>query len=103
MLIQLRRERKKCRELSAKLEREEEEAGGWEEFQLRGELLKSSLQQLKRGLDKVEVTNWFDPETPLISIDLDRVKSPTENVERYFRRARKGKRALPVLAARLRT
>ena len=102
-LIQLRRERKKCRELSAKLEREEEEAGGWEEFQLRGELLKSSLQQLKRGLDKVEVTNWFDPETPLISIDLDRVKSPTENVERYFRRARKGKRALPVLAERLRT
>jgi len=47
------------------------------------------------------VTNWFDPETPLIVIDLDRVKSPTENVERYFRRARKGKRALPLLAERL--
>ena len=97
----LRRERKRRRQLLPKLERDFASAEDWEEWQRRGELLKASQGMMKRGQKSIEVTDWFEEGTPQREIPLDPEATPAENVERCFRRARKGKRALPELTERI--
>ena len=97
----LRRERKRRRQLLPKLERDFASAQDWEEWQRRGELLKGAQGTMRRGQSSIEVTDWYEEGTPQIEIALDPEATPAENVERCFRRARKGKRALPELTERI--
>lgn len=101
ILVRLRRETKRRRSLAEKLEAERTEASEWERWQRWGELLKGALPELRRGLDSIEVTDWYEPAAPRTAIPLDPVLAPLENVERCFRRARKGKRVLASLEERL--
>lgn len=96
----LRRERKRRLGLIEKLDREHEVAARHEEWQRRGELLKAEQHRMKRGEASIEVTDWFAPGTPRVRIDLDPRLAPSENLERIFRRARRGKKALPELERR---
>jgi len=98
--VQLRREAKRRKQLAEKLERQRLESEEWETWQRRGELLKGVLGELRRGMTSIEVTDWFDLATPRIRIELDAARTPQENIERCFRRARKGKRSLPSLEER---
>jgi len=101
ILVRLRRETKRRRSLAEKLAEERAEAAKWERWQRWGELLKGALPELRRGLAAATVTDWFEPGAPPTEIPLDPVLTPLENVERCFRRARKGKRALASLDERL--
>jgi len=101
LLVRLRREAKRRRSLAEKLRAERADAARWESWQKWGELLKGSLPELRRGLASATVTDWFEPGAPRLEIPLDPVLAPLENVERCFRRARKGKRALVSLDGRL--
>lgn len=96
------RERRRLEQLLGKLDAQAEQAHRWQESQRNGDLLKASLGQLKRGMEKVTVTDYFDEALPQREIALDPAKTPLENVERYFHRARKGKRSIEHLAERRR-
>lgn len=96
----LNREAKRRRRLVQNLERDIESASSWERWQREGELLKGQLHDVRRGLASIEVTDWYDPDTPTISISLDPTLGPQENVARIFRRARRGKRTLGPLRER---
>jgi len=88
----LRKERKSLERKLAKLEGElagAEQAAGLER---QGELLKSALQRVQRGDREVVVRDWDTDED--VRIELDPTLGPAENVERLFRRYRKGVRAL---------
>lgn len=91
---------KKRRRLLEHLEREEREADRWERFQQLGDLLKAHLGQFERGQTEVEVVDYFDPSLATVRIELDAAKTPTENADHFFQRARKGKRGLERIVAR---
>jgi len=87
--------RKELRSLGRKLEktgRELEKAEAASKLEREGELLKSALDRVKRGDAAVEVEDWDSGET--VRVELDPTLSPGENLERLFKRYRKGVRAL---------
>lgn len=51
-----------------------------------GELLKANLYSLKEGQSEARVLDYYDPEAKEITIPLDRHKTLTENMQRYFKR-----------------
>lgn len=66
-----------------------------------GELLKTHLSRLQRGLSHVELEDWFTDGAPLRRIELDPRRSPRENMERLFARYSKLQRAASSVAAEL--
>ncbi len=77
-------------------------AARWQEVEREGELLKAAMGTLRRGQSEALVTDFYDPDLARRPIALDPGKTPAQNVEGYFRRARKLKRGEPVIAMRRR-
>lgn len=75
-----------------------EHAEIWKE---EGELLKSHLKELKRGMSEVTVTDWFDPELGKRRVELDPKLDGIENIERLFQRHRKALRGAEIATERL--
>lgn len=88
----LRKERKSLERKLAKLESDLASAGRDVHLEREGELLKSALSRVQRGDREVVVRDWQSGED--VRIELDPTLGPAENLERLFRRYRKGVRAL---------
>ncbi|HMU56028.1 MAG TPA: NFACT RNA binding domain-containing protein [Nitrospira sp.] len=59
------------------------------EYARYGELLKANLGMIRKGMNQVLLTDYFDPAMPEISLPLDGTKSAQGNMEDYFRKYRK--------------
>ncbi len=92
---------KKHRSLLVRLQGDLSRARKGEEGLRLGELLKAELHSLKRGMDRVEVVDYYSPDLQKVTIPLDAALSPQENIERQFRRYRKARRGVPVITKRL--
>ena len=68
-----------------------------DDYRIKGELLKANLHRLKRGQTCVEVQNYYSPELNPLKIELDPQRSPSENVQQYFKRYTKAKRGRSVI------
>ncbi|MBQ0105884.1 MAG: NFACT family protein [Armatimonadetes bacterium] len=66
-----------------------------------GELLKASMHSFSKGDRKVTLTDYYDPEMPLIEVSIDEKLTPAENTEKYFRKHRKQKEAARLAEERL--
>ncbi len=77
------------------------EAADFELFRINGELLKVNLNEFKRGDETVTLVNMYDASGGEVTIKLNPVLSPTDNVESYFKRYRKGREGLELLERRL--
>ncbi|MFN7130773.1 MAG: NFACT family protein [Myxococcales bacterium] len=55
-----------------------------DEFRARGELLKSNLHRLKKGMTEAKVTAWTERGAEEVVIPLDPARTPLENLERAF-------------------
>jgi len=64
-------------------------ASRFREYARYGELLKANLGMIRKGMDQVLLTDYFDPAMPEISLPLDGAKSAQGNMEDYFRKSRK--------------
>ncbi|MCL6453039.1 MAG: NFACT family protein [Alicyclobacillus sp.] len=84
----------------AKLEQEQVDEREIESLRMQGDLLMAFLHQVQKGRRSVTLPNFYDGDRPC-TIALDPALSPTENATRYYKRASKRKRALPVVAAEL--
>ena len=93
----LKKEQKKLKIRIKKLEQALEEANGREQLRVWGELLKSQLHQIKRGVCQINVINYFDNATPTIIIPLNPELSPRQNLETFFKRYRKLNAAFPII------
>ncbi len=71
------------------------------EYQKTGELLLSNFHLLKRGMKEVELEDFYKSPPEKVRIELDPALSPQENAEKFFRRAKKAKRTLEMVAQRL--
>ncbi len=67
-----------------------------------GELLLANFSKLKRGIKEIEVEDFHNRDrSRVVKIALDESIGPEENIERYFKKARKGKTALEILKDRI--
>lgn len=97
----LKRRVKRARGLVAGLRKRAEAANDAPRVQQDGELLKAALGQLKRGMESVELQDWFEEGAPARRIALDPKRTPQANVERLFERAKKLERARESVASEL--
>jgi predicted ribosome quality control (RQC) complex YloA/Tae2 family protein len=94
----LRVERKKITRLLNKLHAEVAEVKDKERFREMGELLKYSLNDIRRG-DSSACLTGFDGNP--VTVDLDPVLGPLENMNRYFQRYKKLKRREAVIGNKI--
>lgn len=95
-------ERKKNANKIKKLEKTLEYSENAKEFQLYGELLTANLYMLKKGDKQAEVINYYDEESPTITIPLNPNKTPSENAHTYFTKYQKAKNSVAVVEEQIR-
>lgn len=78
-----------------KMEMEQEQASQWEAVQHEGELLKAHFAQLQKGLKEVTVLDWLTDQR--VTLPLEPLKTPQEQIARRFKQAKKMARSLPHL------
>ena len=80
-----------------KIQKQKEEliiAKGAHKYKLLGELILANLHKINRGMDSIEVENYYDPNFEKIKIPLDIRLTPSENSQKYFKKYNKYKNAL---------
>ncbi len=79
-----------------KLEKQKQElidSENAETFKINGELITSYIYMIEKGMDSVEVANFYDPEYKNVSISLNKNLTPSENAQKYFKKYNKMKTA----------
>lgn len=74
-----------------------QEAEEAEQFRLYGELITANMHQIKRGDTELVTVNWYDEAGATISIPLDPLKTPSENLQAYYKRYNKAKNSMQVV------
>ena len=64
-------------------------ATAYQDYARYGELIKANLNGIMKGIDHIEMTDYFDDRLPTITIPLDPMKSAQGNMDDYFRKHRK--------------
>lgn len=75
----------------SKQQQELQDASREETWRHTGELLRASFHLLEKGMDEIELTDYYDPEMPVVKIPLAPEKSPQQNLEYYVKKYRKAK------------
>ncbi len=95
-----RKERlKKVERLLKRLEEERKKLERMLEYKKLGDLLSCNLWRVKKG-DRSVVVEDFETGSP-ITIELDPAKTPSENLEEFYRRYKKAKKGLDILEKRM--
>lgn len=75
-----------------------ENADRMDEYRKYGELIQANLYRLKKGMDKANVEDFYEPDAPTISIPMDVRYTPTQNAQRYFKLYQKARSARQMAA-----
>lgn len=97
----VKRKLSRARSLFAGLEQRLAACADAERVRLDGELLAAHTHLLRRGMDSIELADWYTDGQPQRRIELDPRRSPKENVERQFERYHKLERSAAELPAEL--
>ncbi len=62
--------------------------------QIIGDLILSNLHMISKGDSKVNVLNYYEENSPTITIDLDNRLTPSQNAQKYFKKYTKAKTAI---------
>lgn len=84
---------KKLEKLQATLK----EAENADQHQLYGELITANIYAIKKGMQSVEVSNYYDENGAMVTIPLDPQKTPSENAQKYFTKYQKAKNAISIV------
>ncbi|WP_301169218.1 Rqc2 family fibronectin-binding protein [Brevibacillus nitrificans] len=84
-----------------KLENTLQEAKDADLFRLYGELITANMHQMKRGDTELVTVNWYDEAGAMITIPLDPLKSPSENLQSYYKRYNKAKNSMQVVGEQI--
>ena len=85
----LQRNKKKLKKLSNELKATENA----DEYRIKGEVLTTYLYQIKRGMTKIALPNFYDNNKE-ITISLSNQLSPSQNAQKYFKKYQKLKNAV---------
>ncbi len=88
-LGQLRKQLKQAKAKLKGLQEDVSKVEQYREYGRYGELLKGVIPELQKGQQTISLTDYYDPALPTLTIPLDPEKSPTKNMEAYFRKYQK--------------
>lgn len=88
----LDKELAKLRRKKGKQEKELEEAYNNLEYEQIGNILKANLYQIKKGMSKLTTNNFYTNKE--ITIKLDPLLSPSQNLDQIFKKYKKAKRSI---------
>lgn len=84
----------RCNNKEKKLNDILKECAKKDSYKIKGDLLTSYIYMIKRGEKNIEVLNFYNEENEeYIKIDLDEHKSPSENVQNYYKKYNKLKKS----------
>ncbi|MFD1705825.1 NFACT family protein [Siminovitchia sediminis] len=98
----MKNEKEKNEKKIVKLEDTLKKAEKAEEYQLLGELLTANMHLAKKGMKRLSVVNYYDPDGKTIDIPLDPQKEPSENAQHYFSKYQKAKNSVQVVQDQIR-
>ncbi|MFH2049154.1 MAG: NFACT RNA binding domain-containing protein [bacterium] len=101
ILQAIKKEIKKLSKRIENIENDLKEAEDFEKFKHWGELLKINYDKIKKGMTEIVLEDVISPDQNEIVITLDNKMSPVDNIERYFKKYRKGREGLDILKRRL--
>ena len=78
-----------------------EDTKGREADRVRGNLITANVYQLKKGMTKAELPNYYEEGMPLMEIRLDENLTPAQNAQRYYARYNKQKRTEEALSVQI--
>ncbi|WEV70161.1 NFACT RNA binding domain-containing protein [Lactobacillus sp. ESL0785] len=84
----VKNEQKKLSRKIIKLHKQLDQAENSEGYRIRGEILNANLAQVKPGMTRIALPNYYDNNHP-IEIKLDAALSPARNGQKYFTRYKK--------------
>lgn len=84
----VKNEQKKLSKKIKKLEKQLNLAENSEGYRIKGEILNAHLPQIKPGVNKISLPNYYDNNAP-IEIKLNPALSPARNAQKYFTRYKK--------------
>ena len=64
-----------------------------EQYKIKGDLITANLYRIKQGADSVNVENYYEPDCPIMKIDLRPELSASQNAQRYYKLYNKAKNA----------
>ena len=70
------------------------QAARGEDYRIFGELLTANIYRLEKGMETVELENFYHPEMDLLTIELDPQRTPSENAQHYFKKYIKAKNTI---------
>lgn len=80
----------RCVKKSRILDKTLKECTKKDSYRLKGDLLTANIYKINRGDSKIKVLNYYNEETEeYVEINLDSCKSPSENVQRYYKKYNK--------------
>ncbi len=72
-----------------------------EEYKLKGDLISANMYRIEKGMNKIEVENFYDENCPAIEIALDKRLTPSQNMQKYYAEYRKADTAEKILTAQI--
>ncbi len=84
-----------------KQELELKESDNAESYKIKGELITSYIYMVEKGMNSIEVQNFYDPDFSTIKINLNPNLTPSENAQKYFKRYNKLKHAKKEISAQI--
>ncbi|WP_373598392.1 Rqc2 family fibronectin-binding protein [Paraclostridium bifermentans] len=84
-----------------KQELELKESDNAESYKIKGELITSYIYMVEKGMDSVEVQNFYDPNCSTVKINLNPNLTPSENAQKCFKRYNKLKHAKKEISAQI--
>ncbi|WP_461204337.1 Rqc2 family fibronectin-binding protein [Clostridium sp. DL1XJH146] len=82
----------RCTKKEKILNKELETCLGKNKYQLYGELLTANIYSLNKGLEEISLLNYYDENGSFVTIELDKYKTPSENIQKYFKKYNKLKK-----------
>lgn len=70
-------------------------------YKINGELLTAYIYMIQKGMEEVEVVNFYDPNNENVLIKLDKRLTPSKNAQKYFKKYNKLKTALVEITEQL--
>jgi predicted ribosome quality control (RQC) complex YloA/Tae2 family protein len=88
-LAQVRKALKHAKRKIHALQEDFKKTERFREFARYGELLKSHLDEIKKGQETITIVDYYDPALPTLTLPLDPSKDAVWNMEDYFRKYHK--------------
>ena len=83
------------------LKKELEQSRKKDTIKIKADLLNANIFKLKKGIEEIELTNFYSENQEKIRINLDPSKSPSENIQKYYKKYKKAKNAEDALTEQI--